>query len=396
MTENLRRAPVFVPAFIPLITATFVVVTTEFLLIGLLPTLADDLGISLADAGWFVTCFALAASFLGPLLALLAEPYNPRVILILSLLIFAASNMTIAVAPDYTVIIAARLIQGSIFPTVISVASVAASRLTTAEKEGQAISLVTTGIVGATLLGIPLGTLIASEVSWQMSFIVLSCLSALSAGAIAIGFPRIDRPRSSVTLADVSLLWRSHFLVHLLLSCILFTGMFAGYTYINALLNSFSYIDGSAIVWILMGFGLAGILGNWLAGRTIDRNPLSVTAWIALSLTAAMATIIPMGETSPLFLILIIGIWGAAHAAAFVACQVRVMKAGRTAPVFATSLNISACNLGIAFGATVGGQAIDYYTVESVGYFGAITTLAAFLIIVSMKATRTNPHVDTE
>ncbi|MBL4741062.1 MAG: MFS transporter [Sneathiella sp.] len=376
------------PAFIPLILAIFVVVTAEFLTVGLLPIMADDLNISLAEAGWFVTYFALSASFLGPIFALLAARYNARIILITTLLIFAASNLAMAVFPNYTVIVAVRLLQGAILPTVISVASVSASYLTTAENEGRAIALVTIGVVGATLLGIPIGTLIAGELNWPLSFAGLSLFTILSAFAIAIGFPRMDTTRSSAILADASLLWRPYFLVHLLLSCILFTGMFTGYTYISALLHSFSYFDDATSAWVLMGFGIAGVFGNWLAGRKVDRDPLSTTAWVALTLTIAMAAILPTGQNQPLLFIFVIGAWGAAHAAAFVSCQVRVMKIGRTAPVFATSLNISICNLGIGLGATIGGQVVDNYTVESVGYFGAITTIVAFLIVIAMKTMR--------
>jgi len=163
--------------------------------------------------------------------------------------------------------------------------------------------------------------------------------------------------------------------------------MFAGYTYIAALLGNLANIDGSTIGWVLMGFGLAGVLGNWVSGRVVDRDPIAASAWVAFALTFAMAVIAPAGKS--LFgLIFVVGLWGSAHMAAFVISQIRVMKAGRGAEAFALSLNISACNLGIGFGATLGGSVVDHYGVEVVGYAGAAAVAVAFLITIVMIVAR--------
>ena len=373
----------------------FVIVTTEFVVVGLLPAMAKDLNLSLAEAGWFVTWFALAAALLGPPLTMLAGRCDPRHVLITAAIVFAAGNLAIALAPHYSIVVAVRLLQGCALPAAASVAVVAAARLVGVEREGWAVSRVNIGVVTATVLGVPAGAIAADYAGWPASFAGLALLGLLSAGLIAAWFPRMEIAKQPSMLTEISLLWRPGFLMHLLLSCILFAGMFAGYTYIAALLGAEANLDGTTLGWALMGFGLAGAFGNWIAGRVVDRDPLAATVWVTFVLAFAMAVVAPVGESLSSLLGLVIGLWGAAHMAAFVISQVRVMKAGREAAAFALSLNISVCNLGIGLGATLGGQIVDHYGVGAVGYVGAATATAALFMTVVMKAARARAPATT-
>jgi DHA1 family inner membrane transport protein len=388
LVGNARHALSFTLAVGLLTFAMFVVVTTEFVVVGLLPAMASDLNVSLADAGWFVTWFALAAALLGPPLTMLAGRRDPRHVLVTTAIIFAAGNLAIALVPHYTVVIAVRVLQGCALPAVASVAIVAAARMAGAGREGWAISLVNIGIVAATVLGVPAGAMMADRAGWAASFAGLGLLGLISAGLVAVWFPRMEIAKQPSMLTEASLLWRPTFLMHLLLSGVMFTAMFAGYTYIAALLGTVADLDGATIAWALMGFGLAGAFGNWVAGRRVDRDPLAATAWVASALMLTMAAVASAGQGLSVVLVLVVGLWGAAHMAAFVISQVRVMRAAREAPAFAMSLNISVCNLGIGLGATLGGQIVEHYGVGSVGYGGAAAAAAALLIAVTMKASR--------
>jgi MFS transporter, DHA1 family, inner membrane transport protein len=167
--------------------------------------------------------------------------------------------------------------------------------------------------------------------------------------------------------------------------------MFAGYTYIAAfvaaLLGAANGRDGAIIGGMLIGFGLAGVLGNWIAGRVVDRDPLAATGWVALVLALAMAAI-GLAGGSPTLLIFLVGLWGAAHTAAFVFCQASAMETGSDAPAFAMSLNISVCNLGIALGAVIGGRVVDHYGPGASGYGAAVVAVGALLVAVAMTAAR--------
>jgi predicted MFS family arabinose efflux permease len=173
--------------------------------------------------------------------------------------------------------------------------------------------------------------------------------------------------------------------VHLLLSALLFAAMFAAYSYLAAFLEAVAGFDGGWIAAALMGFGIAGVAGNWIAGQVVDHGPSVATAGVAFVLMLTMAAVSLAGDRLELLLPLL-AVWGAAHTAAFLLCQVRVMFAAPTAPAFASSLNIAACNLGIAAGAEAGGWVADQHGIGAVGYGGA--ALAGLALAVALAIVR--------
>jgi MFS transporter, DHA1 family, inner membrane transport protein len=160
--------------------------------------------------------------------------------------------------------------------------------------------------------------------------------------------------------------------------------MFAAYTYLAALLEAIAGFDGRRIAGALMGFGIAGLLGNWMAGRVADRGATAATAGVAFVLMLAMAAVSLVGGRLILLLPLL-AVWGAAHTAAFLLCQVRVMLVAPSAPAFASSLNISAGNVGIAAGAVAGGWIVDHYGIGAVGFGGAALAASVLAIAVAVQ-----------
>jgi predicted MFS family arabinose efflux permease len=171
---------------------------------------------------------------------------------------------------------------------------------------------------------------------------------------------------------------------HLLLSAVLFTAMFAAYTYVAAFLETVAGFNGREVAFTLIGFGIAGLAGNWIAGRVVDREPIATTAWVAFVLVLTTGAVSLVGGNFAL-LIPLLGVWGAAHNAAFVACQVRVMVAGARARAFALSLNISACNLGIAAGSITGGAVVRHFGVGAIGYLSAVLSVCALFIALVLR-----------
>ncbi|MCJ8338752.1 MAG: MFS transporter [Pseudomonadales bacterium] len=363
----------------------FVIVTSEFTVVGLLPVMATDLNVGLSGAGWFISCFALGASLLGPPVTMLVARYQSVKFLVAGSVFFAAGNLLIAITPSFYTVIVTRVLQGALLPAMISIAALEATRLAGVGREGWAISRVNLGVAATTIVGVPLSTFVADKLGWSMSFAGLALLGLICAVAIALWF--VDEggagTKQSSRLPAVSLLWQPRFLLQLLLSSVLFASMFSGYSYIAALLAAATNINGPMLGWALMGFGIAGVLGNWLCGQVAERDPLALTAWVSLALAIAMAAF-SSAASSLIGLILVLGLWGCAHLAAFVVSQIRVMQAGRGAPAFALALNISACNLGIGIGATIGGMSVDSYGVEAASYTGSVLATVAFLIAVLM------------
>jgi DHA1 family inner membrane transport protein len=155
--------------------------------------------------------------------------------------------------------------------------------------------------------------------------------------------------------------------------------MFAAYTYLAAFLEQVAGFRGRGVAFALAAFGAAGLGGNWIAGRVVDRGATPATAAVALVLAVATAALSLAGAHLAL-LVPLLGLWGAAHAAAFLLCQLRVMRAGPAAPAFAFSLNIAACNVGIGAGAAVGGAVAVRFGVDAIGLASAALAVPALVV----------------
>jgi MFS transporter, DHA1 family, inner membrane transport protein len=369
------------PAILSLATAGFAVVTTEFVIVGLLPMLAASFGITIPQAGLLVTLFAFTVALFGPFLTVAAARIERRALFVGIMLLFAGADLLAAVAPNLPVMVIARLIPALTLPVFWSVASATAARLVPPERAGRAVGAVFTGITVATVIGVPVGTLIAAMAGWRMTFVVIAVLCAATAGMIAVLFPRLVPPPAASLRSQAEILKRGKILVYLLLSTLVFTAMFAGYTYLADFLAQVSGFDGTAVGWVLMGFGAVGVLGNWVGGRVVDRGPLATTILATGLLTVTTAMTAPAAASGREALFVVLAAWGFAQGASFVVNQVRVMKAApENAQAFAASLNVSVCNVGIGLGAIVGGRAVDWFGIGRVDYVAAAIGLSALAI----------------
>jgi DHA1 family inner membrane transport protein len=371
-------------AIVILAYAVGVIVATEFIVVGLLPVMARDLDVTLSGAGWFVTWFALSSAILGPILTIAVNRTEPRRVLVTALLAFGLGNIVVAVVPNYIAITAIRIVQGAALPVFISIANVAIARLAGPGREGGAIALLNIGVVVGLVLGVPGGVVLADYSGWPTSFACLAILAMIATVVVGATFPRLGNAGLASIRSQAMIVRRSLFQAHLLLSAVLFTAMFAGYTYLAAFLELVAGFDGQGVAQALAGFGVAGLFGNWVAGRVVDRGPTAATAGVAFALTLTMTAVSLAGSTLRL-LLLLLAFWGATHAAAFVVCQVRVLLAGATAPAFASALNISACNVGIAAGAIAGGWVVKRCGIESIGFGSAGLAVLALVIAVLVR-----------
>jgi MFS transporter, DHA1 family, inner membrane transport protein len=362
--------------------ATAVVVTTEFIVVGLLPEMARDLEISVVEAGRFVSWFALASALLGPPLTIAASRMEPGRVVAAALWAFALGNLAATLVPSYLVVLAVRVVQGAALPALVSVGSVAIAKLAGQGREGQAVALVYLGVVAAIVLAVPAGVVLAEGGGWTSSFLCLALLAAVAAVLVGRAFPRHGLAAAASTKAQATILRRPMVQAQLLLSALLFTAMFAAYTYLAAFLETVAGFDARRIAVALMGFGIAGVLGNWIAGRVVDRAPTAASAGVAALLMLTLAAVsLTHGRFRPLLPLL--ALWGAAHTAAFLLCQVRVMLAAPAAPAFASSLNIAACNGGIAAGAEAGGWIVDQHGIGAIGYGAAALAAVALALAVA-------------
>lgn len=378
--------------FLPILllaAAGFTVLTTEFLIVGLLPGIARDLGVSVSQAGLLVTLFAFTVAAFGPFLTAWCARFERKRLFVGVLLLFAASNLLAAVAPNYWVMAVARLVPALGLPVFWSLASETAVDIVGPAYAGRAISKISFGVVCAMVFGIPLGTLLGDAMGWRAAFAVLALLALAKALLLLAYLPHTPRKSEATSLRSQFGVLRGRLLQgHVLLSVLVFSGMFTAYTYLADLLERLAGFDGKLVGWYLMGFGAVGLIGNSLGGRAVDRHPLLASAGFSALLVLALLVVVPAIQSS-LGLILALALWGATQAALFLVSHVRVIKAAPSAPAFGASLNIAGGNLGIGLGAVIGGQVIDHLGLGSVGYVAAL--LISLSVALALWMSRFRP-----
>ena len=357
--------------------AAFVIVTTEFLIIGLLPALARDLAISVASAGQLVTLFAIVVMACGPFLTAWLANADRKRLFIAILALFAVSNAVAAIASNFWILAAARLVPALALPVFWGTASETAADIAGPDKAGRAVATVYLGISAAMLFGIPLGTLASDVIGWRGAFGLLAALSLAIAILMYLCMPAV-KPSRPLAMADqIGILKSPFFLANVGLSILVFTAMFTGYTYLAEMLEKSAGIAPAQVGWWLMAFGAVGLAGNWLGGRWVDRRPLATTAMFSIALALGMAATMALAGAGVWFAVAL-GVWGIANTALYPICQIRVMKAASGARALAGTINVSAANGGIALGAVIGGVSISAWGAGNIGYVsGAIAVLAA-------------------
>jgi len=366
-----------------LAVSAFVIVTTEFLIVGLLPAIARDLHIGIARAGQLVTLFAFTVMLAGPPLTALLSHFDRRRLFVAILLLFAGANALAALATQPWLLALARILPALVLPVFWGTASETAAQLAPAGQGGRAVARVYLGITAAMLFGIPLGTLAAGAMGWRGSFWALAVLSLLMAAALAAWLPaRAPQPRQP--LGDQGRQLRQPWLLaNVLLSVLVFTAMFAAYTYLADLLERQLRVPPAQVGWWLMGFGAVGLLGNAIGGRWVDRAPLGATLGFCTLLAVGMAGSLAMAGLS-VAVVVALALWGIAHTALFPLCQVRVMRAAPRAQALAGTLNVSAANAGIGLGALIGGGAIERWGLPSLGWVAAAIAVLAIVLGVAL------------
>ena len=362
-----------------LAVAAFIIVTTEFLIVGLLPALARDLDISISLAGQLVTLFAFTVMLFGPLLTALLSHIGRKQLFVAILMVFAAANALAALAPNIWVLALARFIPALVLPVFWGTASETAGQLAGPQRAGRAVAQVYLGISAALLFGIPLGTLAADSFGWRGSFWMLAGLSLAMAAALAVFMPALAKPQRLRLGEQTRILKDPRFVANVLLSVVVFTAMFTAYTYLADVLERIAGVAPAQVGWWLMGFGAVGLLGNWLGGRFVDRSPLGITAAFSLLLGLGMAASVPLAGWLPGLIVALV-MWGIAYTALFPICQVRVMQAASHAQALAGTLNVSAANAGIGLGAIIGGLVIPHWGLGCIGFVGAAIALLAIVL----------------
>lgn len=342
-----------------LAVGAFGIGTTEFVIMGLLPQVGADLGVSLSSAGLLVTGYALGVTLGAPPVAILTT-HLPRKTLLLGLMvIFTLGNLACAVAPGYGTLMAARVLTSLAHGAFFGVGSVVAANLVKPDRQASAIALMFTGLTLANVLGVPFGTWLGQAWGWRATFWAVAAVGLAALAAIAALVPADHGAHQGNLRGELRALGRPQVLLGFAMTVLGFGGVFTAFTYIAPLLTDLAGFPPSAVSPILLLFGVGLVLGNTYGGKLADRR-LMPTLVGSLALLAAVLAIFTFSVHSKIAAVATVAVLGAAAFATVPPLQMRVLAKAGGAPNLASAFNIAAFNLGNAAGAWLGGVTIDH------------------------------------
>ena len=359
-------------SILALTIAAFGIGTSEYVIMGLLPDLAQSFHISIPKAGVIVSAYALSVTFGSPLVALALSKQERKRSLIILMSIFLIGNLCCALSSSYSLMLAARILTALCHGAFFGTGSIVAANIVPKEKRAQAITTMFSGLTLANVLGVPAGTALGHALGWRSTFVALIPIGLIAMIGLFIWVPRQESEPVHLE-HEFRTAMKPKVVLVLLLSTLSSVSLFTVFTYIAPILSAVTHLPAHAIAWVLVLFGvgitigilLGGRLGDWRQMATVIGGYILVTL-ILLLMPLTMPYTIAMGTC--------VLIWGLFHFGAAAPLQARIVEKARRAPNLASTLNQGAFNLGNALGASLGG------VVLAAGYSYRILPLVAALV----------------
>lgn len=370
-------------ALFALTISAFAIGTTEFVIVGLIPTIAADLQVSLPSAGLLVSLYALGVAIGAPVLTALTGRMPRKTLLIGLMVLFTLGNLLAWKAPGYMSLMTARVLTGLAHGIFFSIGSTLATSLVPKEKAASAIAIMFTGLTVALVTGVPLGTFIGQHFGWHETFLAVSLLGIIALIGSLIFVPNGLKHTPPASIArQLTILKQPRLLMVYAKTALGYGGNFVVFTFLAPILQQVSGFSASAVTWVMLIYGVSVAAGNLWGGRLADRiGPIKALQIIFLLLAAVLA-VFSFTAHSPVLALITVLFWGAVAFGNVPGLQVYVVQqAERYAPHavdVASGLNIAAFNLGIAGGAWVGGMIVENYGLMVTPWVGAIVVLLAF------------------
>ncbi|MFJ6608889.1 MFS transporter [Streptomyces sp. NPDC091289] len=363
------------------ITASlFVFLTTELMPIGLLTPIGESLGVSVGAVGLMVTAQGVAAGLGVPFIVAWSRRIDRRRLLTTLLVVLAAGNLITSIAPNYPLILGTRLVMGFASGVFWAIGVSMAMRIVPERHANRAAAVVMSGISVATVVGIPLGTLLESAGDWRSTFLIWSALSAAVFLAVAVTVPSLPSA-NAVTVREVFGLPLRNVRLRVVLFMVVFfvLGHFGAYTFVRPYLEEGASATGGFITVVLIVFGIGGAAGNFIGGRTVERSMRGSFVAGGVIMIAALVMLLTVGAND-VGVIAAMALWGLAFGVVQLS-QINLTLAAAPEAFEATmSLNTMAYNTCIALGALVGGLFADHAGVTSVVRFGIVLVALAVIL----------------
>lgn len=361
---------------------------TEFVIMGLLPEVAADFGVTEPVAGYLISGYALSVA-VGAIAMTAALSRMPRKrALLLLMVLFIVGNLLCAVAPTYGMTMVGRVVAALCHGAFFGIGAVVAADLVPANRRAAAISIMFAGLTVANVAGVPLGTFLGQAAGWRATFWAVTAVGVLGLVGIAVLVPRTEHRSAGSVLSEFRIFRGRQVWLSMAVAVLGYGGMFGAFSYIAFTLTGVSGFSSAAVPWLLVVFGVGTVTGNVLGGRAADRNLVKalVTVIAVLAVVLVLFALTAQSKAATVVGLLLMGGFGFATVPAL---QTRIMRYTDAAPTLGSGANIAAFNVGNAFGAWAAGLALAAgagYT--SPLWVGAAVTVAGLGVLLVAVRTR--------
>ncbi len=371
-------------ALLALAISAFAIGTTEFISVGLLPLISNDLGISITTAGLTVSIYALGVTVGAPVLTSLTSNMQRKTLLLWIMIIFIIGNSIAAISSNITILLIARVVAAFSHGVFMSIGSTIAADVVPKDKRATAISIMFTGLTVATVTGVPLGTFLGQQFGWRISFLAIVIIGIIALIANSFLVPSNLQKGSKVTFGDqLKLVKNGRLLLMFIITALGYGGTFVVFTYLSPLLHEITGFKAETVAVILLLYGIAIAIGNMIGGKLSNKKPLLALFYMfvvqAVVLFILMTTI-PF-KIAGLITIFFMGLLAFMNVPGL---QVYVvMLAERFVPTavnVASAINIAAFNAGIAIGAYLGGVVTDQIGLIHTTWVGGLMVVLAVIL----------------
>ncbi|MEH0789959.1 MFS transporter [Vibrio alginolyticus] len=372
-------------ALLALTLSAFAIGTTEFVIVGLIPTMASDLNVSLPSAGLLVSLYALGVAVGAPVLTALTGNWKRKYVLLSVMALFVLGNLLAWQAPGYNTLVTARILTGLAHGVFFSIGSTIATGLVSKEKAASAIAIMFTGLTVALVTGVPLGTWIGQTFGWQATFLIVAILGIIALIGSALLVPsNLKQPPATKLSSQVKVLTQPRLLLVYAITALGYGGTFTAFTYLAPILEQVSGFGSSAISLIMLVYGVSVAFGNIWGGKMADSmGPIKALTSIFSGLIVVLL-VFSVTAFNPISAVVTILVWGAFAFGNVPGLQVYVVKLAEKyspdAVDVASGLNIAAFNVGIALGSWGGGLIVANAGLMHTPWIGAIVVLGALLL----------------
>lgn len=374
-------------ALLALTLAAFAIGTTEFVIVGLIPTIATDLGVDLPSAGLLVSLYALGVAIGAPLLTAITRHVPRKPLLVGLMFLFIIGNLVAWQSPGYTSLIVARIITGLAHGVYFSVGSIIATNLVSKDKAASAIATMFSGMTVAFVTGIPLGTFIGQNFGWRTTFLVVAGFGLVALiGAMRFIPKNMKHAPAAPLLRHASALLQPRLLLVYAMTAVGYGGSLIAFTFLVPILENITGFNPNLVSVMLLIYGVSVAVGNIWGGRLADQKGAVSALKIVFLALAGILFVLTFTASTPWLMVLTVLAWGALAFGNVPGLQVYVaQQAEKLAPEaveVASGLNISAFNLGVAGGSWGGALVVSHMGLEHTPWVAALITLAAFGLTV--------------